>query len=119
MEIELSDMPLQHHFTQTEFTSAETEIITSELDGMQSKGIIEEVTHGSDEILSNIFTLSKKDGTHRDVLNLKELNEYVSYYHFKMDSLSTITKLVQKNWFMASIDVKDAYYSTPVYTSIP
>ena len=114
MTIELSDMPLQHHFTQTKFTSAETEITTSEVGGMQNKGIIEEVTHESDEILSSIFTRSKKDGTHRVILNLKEFNERVSYYHIKMDSLSTITKLVKKNCFMASIDLKDAYYSIPI-----
>lgn len=38
-------------------------------------------------------------------------DEVVSHYHFKMDSLSTITKLVTKNCFKAAIDLKDAYFS--------
>ncbi len=31
-----------------------------------------------------------------------------------MDTLTTITRLVEKDCFMASIDLKDAYYSVPV-----
>ena len=41
MKIELLDILFQHHFTQTKFTNAETEIITSELYQMENKGIIE------------------------------------------------------------------------------
>ena len=37
--------------------------------------------------------------------------------HFKMDSLSTITKLVTQNCYMASVDMKDAYYSIPIRSS--
>ena len=45
---------------------------------------------------------------------LKRFDEVVSHYHFKMDSLSTITKLVTKNCFKAALDLKDAYYSIPI-----
>ena len=31
-----------------------------------------------------------------------------------MDSLSTILKLVVKDCYMASLDLKDAYYSVPI-----
>jgi len=41
----------------------------------------------------------------------------VSHYHFKMDSLSTITKLVSQNCYMASVDMKDTYYSIPIRSS--
>ena len=64
-----------------------------------------------------LFTRPKKDGTHRVILNLKEFNKYISYYHFKIDSLTTIIKLVDKNCFMACIDLKDAYYSIPIRQS--
>ena len=48
------------------------------------------------------------------ILNLKKFNESVTYHHFKMDSLCTITKLIAQNCFMSSIDMKDAYYSIPI-----
>ena len=31
-----------------------------------------------------------------------------------MDTLSTVTKLIEKDCFMASIDLKDAYYSVRI-----
>jgi len=34
--------------------------------------------------------------------------------HFKMDTLHTVLKLVQRHYYMASIDLKDAYYSVRV-----
>ena len=44
------------------------------------------------------------------ILNLKQLNEFVSYYHFKMDTIQTALKLMRPGCFMASVDLKDAYY---------
>jgi len=40
----------------------------------------------------------------------------VTHHHFKMDSLNTITKRVTQKFFMASTDMKDAYYSIPIET---
>ena len=37
-------------------------------------------------------------------------------YTLKVDALNTIIKLVDKDCFMASIDLKDAYYSVPIAT---
>ena len=48
------------------------------------------------------------------IVNLKKLNMYAAKAHFKMDTLHTITKLIRKDCFMASIDLKDAYYSVPI-----
>ena len=48
------------------------------------------------------------------ILNLKQLNEFVSYYHFKMDTIQTALKLMRPGCFMASVDLKDAYYSVPI-----
>ena len=66
------------------------------------------------QIVSGIFLLPKKEGIFRLILNLKRFNEFVTHHHFKMDSLQTIIKLVTPDCFMASIDMKDAYYSIPV-----
>ncbi|CAB4018710.1 Hypothetical predicted protein, partial [Paramuricea clavata] len=85
MTIELSEMPAQHPFVQTKFNSAETEIIETEINKMLGKEIIEQVERTKDEIISNIFTRPKKDGTHRVIIYLKDFNKHVSYYHFKMD----------------------------------
>ena len=66
----------------------------------------------------NLFPLRPKpDGSHRLILNLKKLNENVvayNYRHFKMDSIWTAINLMKPNRYMASIDLKDAYYSVRV-----
>ena len=64
-----------------------------------------------DSFISNIFIHPKKDDTHRMILNLKPLNEFVDYHHFKMNTFRTALKLIRPGCFMASVDLKDAYYS--------
>ena len=66
------------------------------------------------QIISPIFTRVKKDGSHRVIFNLKKLNESVSYYHFKMDTVETALKLMTENYYMTSLDLKNAYYSIPI-----
>jgi hypothetical protein len=44
----------------------------------------QEVKNSDDQYLSPIFTVPKKDGEHRMILNLKDLNQSIEYYHFKM-----------------------------------
>lgn len=51
------------------------------------------------------------------ILNLKKLNQYTNKMHFKMDTLNTIIKLIEKDCYMASIDLNDAYYSVSIRPS--
>ena len=51
------------------------------------------------------------------ILDLKKLDESVVYQHFKMDTLWTVVRMMKPNCYIASIDIKDAYYSVPVADS--
>lgn len=115
--IECTATPVQHRLPKQTFSEHEYPIVCQEVHKLFEKGVITKVSPMPGQILSGIFLRPKKDGSHRLILNLKKFNESVSYYHFKMDSLDTITKLVTKNCFMASIDMKDAYYSIPIRSS--
>ena len=66
------------------------------------------------EFISSVFVRPKTDGTFRVILNLQCFNEFVQYYHFKMDTLESAIQLMKPGCFMSSIDLKDAYYSGPV-----
>ena len=51
--------------------------------------VIKEVEIEQDQFVSPKFTVPKKNTTeHRMILNLKELNQHIQYYHFKMKLLS-------------------------------
>ena len=57
---------------------------------------------------------TKNDRGYRLILNLKNLNENIEHIDFKMHGLKDILKMVEKNCFMTSLDIKDVYYSIPV-----
>ena len=58
--MELSELPVQHHFVPTKFDSAETAIIEQEINKMIRKGIIEKVSHEKHEIISTFFQYKRK-----------------------------------------------------------
>ena len=70
--------------------------------------------HETCEFISTIFVRPKADGSFRLILNLKRLNEHIVYHHFKMESLKSVIQLMEKDCFMASVDLRDAYYSVPM-----
>ena len=47
-------------------------------------------------------------------MNLNGLNASIEYQHFKMQSLTCAIQLMNKNCYMASRDLTDAYYTVPV-----
>lgn len=98
------------------FTGQEQTTIQAEIDKLEKKGVILETTHCDTEFVSTIFIRPKKDGSYRLILNLKMLNEYIEYLHFKMDTLQSAIRLMTQNCFMASVDLRDAYYSVPIHT---
>ena len=108
--IEFDTRPYNTKRPQSAFSVDESAIIDSEVAKLLSKNIIETTNHDSYEVISNIFIRTKKDGGHRLILNLKGLNQFVTYHHFKMETLQPIVRLVEKNCYMASLDLKDAYY---------
>ena len=77
--------------------------------------IIGEVEHRPDEFISTIFPVAKRNSEDiRIILNLRSLNTSVTHEHFKMEHFSSALNLVVKDCFMASIDLKDSYYSVNV-----
>ena len=47
------------------------------------------------------------------ILNLKKINNFVNYKHFKMESINVIN-LIKPNVYMTSIDLKDAFSSVRI-----
>ena len=99
------------------FNDTESAIIDSEIVKLLNKGVNAESSHSQGEFVSSIFLrLKKNEVYYRKILNLKELNKFIVYRHFKMDSLKTVTDLMTQGCFMASVDIKDVYYTVPIAT---
>ena len=50
---------------------------------MLKKGAIQQTEHQAEEFLSKIFLVGKRDGGNRPVVNLRYLNQFIPYWHFK------------------------------------
>ena len=101
--------------SQSALNDRDSAVIDAEVQKMLGKKVISACEHVSGEVISPIFTRPKKDGSFRMILNLKALNSQVTYRHFKMETLSTALSLIRKGCYMASLDLKDAYYSVPIH----
>jgi hypothetical protein len=66
---------------------------------------------------STLFMIPKKTGDLRPVIDLRSLNQYVRYQHFKMENLDLVKSLVRRNDYMVSIDLNQAFYHVPLAPS--
>lgn len=96
------------------FTDVEKVAIDNEIIKLRQKNVIEPSFDEIGQFVSPIFVRPKKDGGFRLILDLSELNKNVQYHHFKMDTLQSALQLITPNCFMASIDLRDAYYTVPI-----
>ena len=113
--IDFRYLPVQHRPPAIrKFSDTESQIIETEIKKLLNKGVIVSTDRETDDFISPIFLREKKDGSHRMILNLKALNKSIVYHHFIMDTLGSVIRLIRPNCFMATTDLKDAYYSVPV-----
>jgi hypothetical protein len=91
------------------------EIIESEISALLEKRAIEETQEIG--FISSIFTIPKKSGGFRPVINLKALNNFTVYNHFKMEGLPTVKSIIQAKDWLAKIDFTDAYLTVPMHQS--
>lgn len=96
------------------FNDTEIAEIDKEIERLCAIGAIGPSIHEQGEFISNIFTRFKTNGKIRIILNLKPLNKFLKYEHFKMEHLNFVKDLVRKDDWFGSIDLTDAYFSVQV-----
>ena len=72
------------------------------------------MSHVLGEFLSNLSLVDKSDGGKRPVINLKNLNSFIPYQHFKMEGLHLMKDLLQEGDYMCKIDLHDTYFTIPI-----
>ena len=94
---------------------AEIAHMNAEVESLLKMGVIEHCDPCDNQYVSNVFLVPKHDGSYRKILNLKTFNEFIPYEHFKMERLDTALELLYKDCFLASVDLKKAYYSVVMH----
>ena len=69
--------------------------------------MITRCNHEEGEIYLPIFLKKKTDGSFRLILNLKSINKNIEKQHFKMETITSVLKLVTSDVCFT----KDAYYT--------
>ena len=117
LKIDFKERPINIFVPGIRHSTKEKEIINSEVQKLLDKGVIVQCDSEPNDFVSTVFTGEKKDGFSRTILNLKYLHEFVRYRHFKMESLTDVFKTIKKGVWMASIYLKDAFFTIPVNIS--
>ena len=101
LRLSLIEEPIQNKPPhQAKMNMEQSALIDKEIDAMLRKGAIQKVRSQRDQFLSNLFLVEKKDGGNRPVINLKNLNAYLPYLHFKMEGLHLLKVMLQKKDYL-------------------
>ena len=118
-QIQLLDNPVQERpSVQNPHSQTDQIIIDQEVQELLSKGAVHYAQSSPSQepgFVSFLFVVPRKDGGHRPVINLKPLNSFIPYEHFKMESIHMLKDLLRKGDYMVKIDLKDAYLTVPVW----
>ena len=89
------------------FSEGEMAAIDKEIVGLLRKSDIEVCSHTPEEFISNIFTVPKKNGGNRPVIDMRALNEFVEYDSFRMEDISLLRSALKQGDFMTKLDLSN------------
>ena len=115
IKLDLKQLPTQNSRSSYPISNKENEVISVEIKKLLKKLVVVYSTPKEGEFISDIFTRDKKDDNKRMILNFKKFNKFVNYKHFQMESINNIISLIKPNVYMASTDLKDAFFSVPIH----
>ena len=84
---------------------------------MLAKGALEIARDPGPGFYSRLFLVEKATGGWRPVIDISHLNDFVQLTSFKMETVASVLLSVREGDFLASLDLKDAYFQIPIHGS--
>lgn len=94
-------------------SEAQSALWDSEIEDLIRKGAV--IPASIRGFISSVFVIPKSSGGFRPIINLKNLNQYVVYRHFKMESWPEVRSLVRHGDWFVKVDLTDAYLTIPIH----
>ena len=76
--------------------------------------VIETCLDTPGQFVGTMFLRDKPDGGKRPIFNVKPLNQYTEYIHFKLEGIPALIDQIQQNDWQYKIDLSNAYWSVPL-----
>ena len=113
----LKSSPTQTCVREMQRSKESEDIVNQELQALLDKKIITPIAQSPTltTFLSPIFTIPKKNGEQRLIINLRQLNKSMTKQHFKMEGAHLLSDLLVMNDWMVKVDLKEAYYAVPIH----
>ena len=87
-ELQALAQPQRSHFPTKVESGKRAQVISEEVRKIIEKWAITKVEgHTGDQFVSKLFLVPKKDGQMRPIINLKPLNRFLAYQHFKIKGM--------------------------------
>lgn len=115
LPLRLSSPPTPNKPFRYNHNKDDSKLINEEITALLKKGAIQLSEITTEDYFSPIFVRVNTDGTSRLLLNLKTLNKGVEALHFKMETFNNVLQMLKPNCWLASVDLKSAYYSIPIH----
>ena len=90
--------------------SPRAQALRQEVEAMLAKGALEIARDPGPGFYSRLFLVEKATGGWRPVIDLSHLNDFVQLTPFKMETVASVLLSVREGDFLASLDLKDAYF---------
>ena len=97
--------------------SPRDQALRQEVEAMLAKGAFEIARDPGPGFYSRFFLVEKATGGWRPVIDLSHLNDFVQLTSFKMETVASVLLSVREGDFLASLDLKDAYFQIPIHGS--
>ena len=97
--------------------SPRAQALRQEVEAMLAKGALEIARDPGPGFYSRLFLVEKATGGWRPVIDLSHLNDFVQLTSFKMETVASVLLSVREGDFLASLDLKDAYFQIPIHGS--
>ena len=116
-QLELLSTPTQHlQLPLPRLTQVDQKVLDQEVQELLDKQAVHQISASDTAgFISSLFVVPKKDGGNRPVVNLKPLNQFLVYEHFKMEGIHMLRDLLRQGDYMVKIDLKDAYLTVPIW----
>ena len=94
--------------------SPRAQALRQEVEAMLAKGALEIARDPGPGFYSRLFLVEKTTGGWRPVIDISHLNDFVQLTPFKMETVASVLLSVREGDFLASLDLKDAYFQIPI-----